>query len=237
MALPKLEVVSYTTTLPITKKKVTYRPFLVKEQKILLIALESEDSEQATSSMLELMKNCVLNLDKVGLLEKLPTTDIEHLFIQVRIKSVGETVDVGIPCDNCEEVAEISVDLTEAKVEGEVPNPKIELVNDIGMTLSYPTMLSVQNQTPDDKDQTEQIFNLIYESVVNVYQGDAVYTKDDMERNELEEFLDQFTTEQFQKVQDYFTNMPQYSKTINFDCPKCETKNEKKLVGIMDFFG
>ena len=235
MLLPTLEVASYTTILPITKKKVSYRPFLVKEQKILLIALESEEVEQATTSLLELLQNCVLNLDKVGRLDKLPMTDIEYLFVQVRIKSVGETVDVTIPCDNCEKTTEISIDLTEATIEGEVPDPKIELMNDIGMTLSYPTMLSIQDQ--DGKNETEQVFDMIYNSVVNVYNGDEVFTKDDIDRKELENFLDQFTSEQFQKVQDYFMKMPKYSKTINFDCSKCETKNEKKLVGIMDFFG
>ncbi len=234
MTLPKLEAVHYTTELPITKKKVEYRPFLVKEQKVLLIALESEEEDQATSSMLELLRNCVFNLDQIGKLENLPMMDLEYLFVQVRIKSVGETVDVTIPCDKCEETTEVTIDLSEAELSGEVPDPKIELLDGIGMTLSYPTMATVSEE--DSKDQTTAVFNMIYNSIETIYSGDEVFTRDDIDRKELEEFLDQFTTEQFEKVQNYFMNMPRYSKTVNFVCSKCEANNEKELIGVMDFF-
>ena len=234
MTLPKLEAVRYTTKLPITNKKVEYRPFLVKEQKVLLIALESEETNQATSSMIELIRNCVFNLDQIGKLEDLPMMDLEYLFVQIRIKSVGETVDVSIPCDKCEEITEVSIDLTEAAMSGKVPDPKIELVDGIGMTLSYPTMSNIQED--ENLEQTEAVFNMIYNCIETIYNGDEVFTRDDIDRKELEEFLDQFTTDQFEKVQNYFMDMPRYSKKVNFICSKCETNNEKELVGVMDFF-
>ena len=234
MTLPKLEAVHYTTELPITKKKVEYRPFLVKEQKVLLIALESEEADQATTSMLELLRNCVFNLDQIGKLEDLPVMDLEYLFVQVRIKSVGETVDVTIPCDKCEETTEVIIDLSEAAMSGNVPDPKIELLDGIGMTLSYPTMSNVQDDV--NLEQTEAVFNMIYNCIETIYSGDEVFTKDDIDRKELEEFLDQFTSEQFEKVQNYFMNMPRFSKKVNFVCSKCEANNEKELLGVMDFF-
>ncbi len=234
MALPKLEAARYIAELPISKKKVEYRPFLVKEQKVLLIALESEETEQATSSMMELLQNCVFNHEEIGKLEDLPMMDIEFLFVQIRIKSVGETVDVIIPCDKCGDTTELTIDLTEAGVTGEVPDPKIELLGDIGMVLSYPTMTTALQDEPDDK--TESVFNMIYDSIEQIYNGDEVYTKDDIDRKELEEFLDQFTADQFEKVQNYFLNMPRFSKNVNFVCSKCETVNDNVLVGVMDFF-
>ena len=234
MALPTLEVARYTTELPITKKKVVYRPFLVKEQKVLLIAMESEETEQATSSMLELIKNCVFNLDKIGKLEDLPMMDLEYLFVQIRIKSVGETVEVTIPCDKCEETTDVSIDLTTATMSDKVPDSKIELLDGIGITLTYPTISNIEEI--EDIKQTQAVFDLIYNSIETIYNGDEVFTKDDIERKELEEFLDQFTADQFKKVQDYFMNMPRYSKKVNFVCSKCETNNEKELVGVMDFF-
>ncbi len=234
MALPKLEAARYIAELPISKKKVEYRPFLVKEQKVLLIALESEETEQATSSMMELLQNCVFNHEEIGKLEDLPMMDIEFLFVQIRIKSVGETVDVIIPCDKCADTTELTIDLTEAGVTGEVPDPKIELLDGIGMTLSYPTMTMAMQEESDE--QTEAVFNMIYNSIETIYNGDEVFTRDDIDRKELEEFLDQFTADQFQKVQDYFMNTPRYSKNVNFVCSKCETVNDKELVGVMDFF-
>ena len=182
-----------------------------------------------------LLKYCVFNHDQVGKLEDLPMMDLEYLFVQVRIKSVGETVDVNIPCDKCEETTEVVIDLSEAAMSGNVPDPKIELLDGIGMTLSYPTMSNVQDDVK--LEQTEAVFNMIYNCIETIYSGDEVFTKDDIDRKELEEFLDQFTTDQFEKVQKYFADMPKYSKEINFVCSKCETNNEQELVGIMDFFG
>ena len=235
MGLPKLEVARYTTELPITKKKVEYRPFLVKEQKVLLIAIESEETDQATASLIDLLKNCILNLDKIGRLEDLPMMDLEYLFVQIRIKSVGETVDVSIPCEKCADTTELTIDLTEASISGEIPDPKIELLDGIGMVLSYPTFAMVQD-TDAELESTETVFNMICNSIETVYSGDEVFTRDDMDRKDVEEFLDQFTTEQFQKVQNYFMNMPRYSKKVDFICSKCETNNEKELSGVMDFF-
>tara|TARA_B100000470_G_scaffold204672_1_gene178866 strand:- start:578 stop:1282 length:705 start_codon:yes stop_codon:yes gene_type:complete len=233
MALPKLEANRYSCVLPICKKKVEYRPFLVKEQKVLLIAAESEESVQANSAMIDMIKSCVYDEKEIDL-DHVPMMDLEYLFIQIRIKSAGETADIGIPCTECEEVNQIEVDLRESKLEGELPNPKLELTETIGITLTYPSV----NSIPEDSnpENTEDVFKMIGSCVETIYDGDEVFTRDDFNEKELMNFLDQFSVDQFEQLNNWFLEMPRFEQKINFVCSKCEASQERLLQGVSDFF-
>ena len=183
MALPKLEAVRYTTELPISKKKAEYRPFLVKEQKVLLVALESEEDITASNSLFDLIQSCVFNTDEIQL-EHLPMTDVEWLFLQIRIKSAGETANILLSCD-CHEEAQtpVIVDLRDCfVVEGE-SNPNIQLTDQIGINLQFPSLKTVQDGGTDIN--TNEMFNLIEACIESIYDGDEVHTRDDFNKKEL----------------------------------------------------
>tara|TARA_B110000285_G_scaffold68290_1_gene78472 strand:+ start:6466 stop:7167 length:702 start_codon:yes stop_codon:yes gene_type:complete len=232
MALPVLEATRYTCELPVSKKKVEYRPFLVKEQKLLLVAGESEEQSQITNGMLDLLQNCVFNTDEVQLRE-IPIMDLEYLFIQVRMKSAGETVKVGLGCDKCEESTEVEVDLRKSAMNGELPINTIKLTEQIGIKLTFP---SLKTMPEEETSTTESIFDMIAGCIDQVYSGDEVFTRDDFTTKELKEFLDQFTSEQFELLNNYFMEMPRYCQTINWTCVGCGVDNQRELQGIADFF-
>jgi len=232
MALPVLEATRYTCELPVSKKKVEYRPFLVKEQKLLLVAGESEEQSQITNGMLDLLQNCVFNTDEVQLRE-IPIMDLEYLFIQVRMKSAGETVKVGLGCDKCEESTEVEVDLRKSAMNGELPINTIKLTEQIGIKLTFP---SLKTMPEEETSSTESIFDMIAGCIDQVYSGDEVFTRDDFTTKELKEFLDQFTSEQFELLNNYFMEMPRYCQTINWTCVGCGVDNQRELQGIADFF-
>ena len=232
MALPVLEATRYTCELPVSKKKVEYRPFLVKEQKLLLVAGESDDQSQISNGMLDLLGNCVFNSSEINLRE-IPIMDLEYLFIQVRMKSAGETVKVGLGCLKCEQPTEVEIDLRKSEMNGVMPENTIKLTEQIGIKLTYPSLKSMpENET----STTESIFDMIAGCIDQVYSGDEVFTRDDFSSKELKDFLDQFTSEQFEKLNNYFMEMPKYSQTISWTCIECGEDNERELQGIADFF-
>ena len=233
MTLPKLEANRYSCVLPISKKKVEYRPFLVKEQKVLLIAAESEESSEANSAMINMIKSCVFNEKEVDL-EYVPMMDLEYLFIQIRKKSAGETADIGIACDECKEVNQLVIDLRESKLEGELPDPKLELTESMGLTLTYPSINSIPEGS--DPNNTEDVFKMIGSCIETIYDGDEVFTRDDFNTKELMDFIDQFSVEQFEELNKWFLEMPRYEQKINFVCTKCEANQERVLQGVSDFF-
>tara|TARA_B100000902_G_C27288983_1_gene906072 strand:+ start:592 stop:1299 length:708 start_codon:yes stop_codon:yes gene_type:complete len=235
MALPKLEAVRYTTELPITKKKVNYRPFLVKEQKVLLQALEGEESTTIQNSMFDLIKSCVFDEETLKL-EHLPMTDVEWLFLQIRIKSAGETADLLLGCD-CHEEARtpVTVDLRNIEVIDGEQDSTIQLTEEVGINLSYPNILSVQNATDDIN--TNEMFNMILGCIESIYDGDEVHTREDFDKKELTTFVDSLSSEQFEKVQKFFENMPRLVNKVSYNCSECDKHHDRELQGISDFFG
>lgn len=231
MALPKLEATRYTCELPITKQKIEYRAFLVKEQKHLLIAGESEDNRTINKSVIDLIEACVFT--EINL-QEIPISDVEYLFVQIRIKSAGETSNILMSCTKCEEQNEVIVDLREAKMNMDLPDPHIKLNDTMGMYMTYPSMIDVDM---DDKmNETEQIFVLIASCVESIYDGEEVYTKDDMDPKELSEFIDSMNTDQFAILNEYITEIPRLEHTLSYECKNCGTHNEVKLTGLQDFF-
>ncbi len=236
MALPKLEAARYTTELPISKKKADYRPFLVKEQKILLQALESEEGETVQNSLFDLIKSCVYNAEEIDL-DHLSFTDIEWLFVQIRIKSAGETADLLLNCDCSEEVKiPVTVDLRESYVkDGENISSNIKLTEEIGINLSLPNLKSFSPTTTEIN--TNDMFDMIASCIESIYDGDEVHTREDFNKKELMNFMETLSTEQFERIQGFFENMPRLVNNISYDCNECEKHHERELEGVSDFFG
>ena len=235
MALPKLEANRFKCKLPITGNEIEYRAFLVKEQKVLLTALESEDAAEVNRSIIQLIKSCIFS-DSV-IVDKLPITDLEYLFIQLRIKSVGETSNVNIPCSECEHPNEVVIDLQELDVSGEVPNNDISIRDNIVMRFRQPSLNDVPENLNAEDLNAESIFEVIRNCVEMVTYGDEVFTNEDFSKSELQEFIDQFTGDEFQKIQDYFERLPKIKHDLKFRCSNCNTDNEIELSGMQDFFG
>ena len=231
MALPVLEVSRYTCELPVSKKKVEYRPFLVKEQKVLLIASESEENSEVQTAMSDLVQNCVFNKEDVNV-NTIPMMDLEYLFIQIRIKSAGETVKVGLGCKDCEQLSEVEIDLRESKMNGVLPESRLQLTESIGLSLTFPSISSM----PEDSESSDNVFDMIVGCIETVWSGDELFTRDDFTTKELKDFLDQFTTEQFEQINNYFMTMPKYGQDINWKCIDCGVENTRELQGINDFF-
>ena len=235
MALPKLEAVRYTTELPITKKKADFRPFLVKEQKVLLSALEGEDDKTIQTSMFDLIKACVYNEDEIKL-DYLPLTDVEWLFVQIRIKSAGETADLLLGCD-CQEEArtQVQVDLRNLIIHEGSQEKTIELTENIGINLSYPNIISLQNTSSDIN--SNDMFIMLAACVESIYDGDEVHTREDFDKKELMEFMESLSTEQFERIQAFFEDMPRLINKVSYECSECGKTQDRELQGISDFFG
>lgn len=236
MALPISNTPVYNLTVPSTGKNVKYRPFLVKEEKALLIAQQSEDPVVMIDTIKNIIAACVKDID----VDTLATFDIEYIFAQIRAKSVGETVDLIFYCDTCtDENAKVqkSFDLTQLKVEKN-PNhtSKIELFDDVGIVMKYPNIETITKLQEFDNAGIDQIFDIIIDCVEYIYDSEQVYYAKDSNKEELEDFLENLTSEQFGKVQEFFDTMPKIRQEVDFTCPVCGKEHHKVLEGIQSFF-
>ena len=236
MALPVLNNPNYEMELPSTGEKIEYRPFLVKEQKILMMAMESKDTSAQSKAVVDIIKNCTFGKidDKV---EGLPTFDIEYMFLQLRQKSVGETVDITITCPDDETTkVPVTVNLEDINVVKTEGHDKVIMITDkIGMTMKYPTMKQIMGYDMDKLDSMEGTFGIIQDCLENVFDADQVY--DEMSKKELSEFIEQMTTDQFQKVTSFFTTMPKLKHTVKVTNPNTGIENEIVLEGMQSFLG
>ena len=236
MALPISATPTYNLTVPSTGKQVKYRPFLVKEEKALLIAQQSEDPVVMIDTIKDIITSCVKDLD----VETLATFDIEYIFTQIRAKSVGETVDLIFYCDVCTDdkaKVQISFDLTELKVEkGEGHTSKIELFDDVGVVMKYPSIETMTELQDIDTTNVEQIFGVIISCIDYIYNNEEVFYAKEYNKKELEEFLENLTSEQFNKVQKFFETMPKIRQKVDYKCPVCGKDHHKVLEGIQSFF-
>ena len=233
MALPKIATPFYEMTLPSTGETVKYRPFLVKEEKLLLMAMQGGQQKEIANVVKQIINNCT---DGQVNVEELPMFDIEYLFLQIRIKSVEDTVNVNLTCRDCKETFSSSIDLK--KVGVKFPKKKqefrIQLTSDVGIEMKYPTLDMMSDVKPGDEQQAEFIFNTISKCIKCVYDEEQVY--DEFSKNELEEFVDSLPQEQFKKISEFFEGMPKLQHEVKYSCPKCKAKNEATLVGLQDFF-
>ena len=230
MALPVVNSSKYTAVIPSTGVEVDYRPYLVKEEKILMIALESKDQKQIMKAVKDVIEACVF--DDINV-DELAVFDIETLFLKLRSKSVGETADLNAKCSKCEHPHEAQVNLEEIEVTGIDEDSKIIQVTDtIGVTMRYPTIGDFEAGT----EGTEAILQLMTKCMVNIFDDDNVYPCKDETRKSLTDFIDSLNSGQFQKLAKFFQDLPALVHNIEFVCTKCEHENSIELKGIQSFF-
>ena len=236
MALPKLNVPTYELVVPSTDEKIKYRPFLVKEEKILLIAMESGKSEDMLQSVKDIVDECTFNKLKLG---AMPMFDVEYIFLQIRAKSVGEVSKLKVLChDDMKTYANVEVDLNDIKVQVEDDHTnKIELSDEMGVIMKYPTIDSFTENKIDDINASNML-DVIAVCVDQIYdkKGEEVYESKDSTRKELIEFVEQLNTKQFADVQKFFDTMPSLRHTITVKNPKTKKESEVTLTGLNDFF-
>ena len=239
MPLPKIATPTYELELPSTEQPVNYRPFLVKEEKLLVLALESEDTKQITTAIKAVLKSCVLT--KGIKVEHLPTFDIEYLFLHIRGKSVGEEIEVNITCPDDEKTqVPITLDLDDIKVQkNDKHNNQIKLDDNLMMELKYPSLdqFIKNNFDFDEKNQMEQSFDLIGTCIDKIYNEEEVWATADCTKKEVKEFLESMNSSQFKDIENFFETMPKLSHTIKVTNPKTKVENEVVLEGLASFFG
>ena len=228
MALPVINVPTYSVTVPSTKEKETFRPFLVKEEKILLLALEEGGDEAIARAIKQIINNCTFEKVEV---ESLATFDLEYIFLRIRAKSVGETAKVQVLCeDDGETYVETEVDLE--KIEVDFPKGhtnKVKLTDDIGVILNYPDMAEMYKGIQEGQTAIDFSLNMMSKSIQQVVEGETVHERIDFSDKELFTFLESLTTDQFGKLQNFFETMPRLSHTVEVTNPNTKKKNKVTL--------
>lgn len=241
MTLPKLDTPIYEMELPIINKKIRFRPFLVKEEKLLLIAMESNDEKTIMTTIKQIVNNCCI--DQIDL-DTLPLIDLEMIFLNLRARSIGETVDLEYKCNNivikdekeskCGNIMKYSLDLLAIKPN--IPNKdilKIELTSSMGVMMKYPDFKLME----DDSEETpDKILEKIIKCIEYIYDADSIFYTKDHTIEEMKEFLEGFNKQQFNKIEKFFESIPKIETDIDFCCSKCGHKEKIHLEGIHSFF-
>ena len=242
MALPKVATATYELKIPSTGKIVKYRPFLVKEEKMLMMAADAEGAAigKTIKSVLSACAQSKVNIDTLA------PFDIEYFFLQLRAKSIGNEIKVrlrkpgSVDCEteNCQQICEVTIDAEEIKLDREnVPDGKIKITDDIGIKLKYPDIDSMQKFIATGKDPTaDEVFKIIADSIEYIWEGEELYQAKDSTKQELNDFIESLNSEQFAKVRSFFEDMPKLTKDVTWKCSKCEKTTEVKLQGIDAFF-
>jgi hypothetical protein len=240
MALPMMNTPTYNMVVPSSGLSVKFRPFLVKEEKALLIAQQSEDLMVMVDTLKSVVKTCVMeDIDA----SKLATFDLEYMFTQIRAKSVGEIIELIFPCDNDhgedneKARVKVSIDLTTLHVEKDPSHTnKIDLFGDVGVMMKYPTIDIMKKLESLDEDNLEKIFDVVALSIDYIYQGEEIFYAKEQKHEELLQFLNNLTSDQFLKIQKFFATMPRIKKEIEYTCPVCQKQHRKMLEGMQSFF-
>ena len=234
MALPKLDTPTYELEQPSTGEKIKYRPFLVKEQKTVMMAQESEDDKEIKEALASLIRGCTFG--DINPYE-LPIFDVEYFFLRIRGKSVGEKVDLNLLCpDDNETRVSKTINLEDINVNMKVGHTnQVEITDSIKMVMRYPTLDDL-TEISSEMDKSEDIFSLIKRCVHEIHDGEKVYNRVDMSSSELEEFIDSLTGEQFEKLTDFFDTMPKVQHSVEVTNPKTKKKGEVVIEGIQSFF-
>lgn len=237
MPLPKLSVPEYDLELPTTKEKVKYRPFLVREEKILFMAMESQDEKEMVNAVKNIIKNCTNIKRKV---EELATFEIEYLFLKIRAKSVGESSNFMVTCpDDGETQVEVKLNLDDIELEmNDDHSRKIMLDDNVGVLMKYPSLDTFVklNLSNEDAPSMDNMFELAATSLDQIFDGDEVWEAKTTSKKEIMEFLESMNNEQFQKIQSFFETMPKLKKVLNVKNPKTDVESEVVLEGLASFF-
>ena len=239
MPLPKIATPTYELELPSTGKTIRYRPFLVKEEKVLLIALESEDTKQITNAIRAVIKNCIAT--KGVKVETLPTFDIEYLFLNIRGKSVGEEIEVNLICPD-DEVTEVKtkINIDDIKIQkNDEHTNQIKIDENIMMEMKYPSLdeFIKNNFDFNEKNQMDQSFELIGSCIEKIYTEEEVWVTADCTKKEVNEFLESMNSSQFKDIETFFETMPKLKHTVTLINPNTKKENEIVLEGLASFFG
>lgn len=238
MPLPKPPVPTYELELPSTGKQIKYRPFLVSEEKVLLMAMESEDEKQITNAVMDIVKSCILTRGiKVS---DLASFDIEYIFLNIRGKSVGEEVQMKITCrDDNETQVNYSLNLEDVKVQKDPKHTNKIMLDDMsGVIMKYPGIDQfIQTQIMMKSLNAEEVFDIIVDSVYQIFSGEEVYEAKNTPKKEVEEWLGGLTSKQFEKIKDFFATMPKLSHTFSVKNPNTGVESEYTIEGLVNFFG
>ena len=239
MPLPTISTPTYELTLPSSGKKIKYRPFLVREEKVLIMALESEDTKQITNSVIDILNSCILS--KGIKLETLATFDIEYLFLNIRSKSVGETIDVNIVCpdDNKTQVA-VTVDVDSIKIKKDRKHKNVVKLDDnLSLKLKYPSMsqfIDSNFESKIDESEVKSTLDMIISCIDVIFNEEESWPASESTPKELEDFVDQLNTKQFKLIEDFFATMPKLTHTIKVKNPNTGVESEVRLEGLAAFF-
>jgi|TARA_B100000085_G_scaffold69270_1_gene61979 hypothetical protein len=238
MPLPTISTPTYELELPSTEQTIQYRPFLVKEEKLLVLALESEDTKQITTAIKTVIKNCIKTEGIV--VESLPTFDIEYLFLNIRGKSVGEELEVNVLCPDDEETyVPVKIDIDQINVLKNSEHSKnIQIDDTLAMEMKYPSLDQFIKSNFDFTDQisVEQSFDLIATCISQVFTAEESWAVEDLTKKEVVEFLDQMNSSQFKKIEKFFETMPKLSHEIQVTNPNTKKKSTVVLEGLSSFF-
>ena len=232
MALPRIDTPTYQLTLPSTQEPIDYRPFLVKEQKIIMMAQESNDETQMVRAMTDLLTSCTFGKIDISVL---PTYDVEYMFLKIRGKSAGETVELNLICpDDKKTKVQTKINLEDIQVQMTVGHSnEIEITDKIKLYLKHPMFadaMSLNTETTSDS-----VFKLLNRCVVKIVYGDTEYNRVDITDKDIEEFVEQLNTEQFEKVINFFNTMPRLRHVVNVTNPKTKVRSEVLLEGLQSF--
>ena len=240
MPLPKINTPTYDLVVPSTGKKIKYRPFLVREEKILILALESEDTAQITNAVVEILSECILT--KGVDVTKLATFDIEYLFLNVRSKSVGETVEVNLTCpDDDRTSVEMEINIDAIKVQKTRGHKNIVKLDDqYSMKLKYPSFdqfIESNFDTSEDTSDVDKSLNMITNCIEMIYDEEESWDASDSTKKELEDFIEQLNSKQFKSIEKFFETMPKLSHKVKITNPNTKVKSEVVMEGLSSFFG
>ena len=236
MALPSLNAApKYELTVPSTKKKIRFRPFLVKEQKILLLAYESQDKKQIIQAIIDTVKSCTD--DEINVYD-LTTFDVDYIFTQIRAKSVGEKVDLQIACSSCEQANDVQVNLEDIQIECDKESEVIKLTDQVSVKVKYPDYDRFINHSNifDAQSASEMVMEIIIASIDSIMTEEENIPAVNESKEELVNFVESMNSEQFEKINQFVENMPVMKHEVNFKCISCGEDNTRVLQGIDDFF-
>ena len=240
MALPKLDAPVYQLELPLSKKQIKFRPFLVKEQRNLMMAMESEDKDTIEENIRQVLSNCTVTQDVD--IDKLPILDVEYYFINLRARSVGEVVESKYRCENvveedtCNNLMEVKFNLLDIKIQkDENIKDEIPLTENISIKLKYPEFSNL-NSTTKYESVTDLAFDMIVNSVEYIYDGEQFYYAKEAQPGEMTEFIESLNQEQFSKIEEFFNNLPKLNKKIDITCNKCQFNHNIEVEGLESFF-
>lgn len=242
--LPKIDVPIYELTLPLTNRLIHFRPFLVREEKILLMAMESNEADSILLAIKQILTNCCLDDLNV---DELPITDIEYLFLNLRARSVNEVVELPYRCNNkievngeeneCGNIVKLEMNLLEIQPEvHEKKIDKIELSKNMGILIKYPSFKMVEEAQKQEGSEVDKLMNVLIACIDGVYTEENIFYSKDVPKKELLEFIEGLTREQFTKVQEFFETMPKIKKDVEFNCAKCGYHETITIEGLQNFF-